>query len=194
VKEIGARLARGISILGHPFASILLLVAVYSARRTGPASATQAVLLIGIAILLPLGLFMYLRVRSGRWGTVDASVATERPALFRFVLPLLLAVGAAIAFVWTTRFGFLARGIVSIFVLLAAAALGNRWIKASLHVAFAAYAAVVLLRVAPYAGVAVLVFLPALAWARVAMGRHSWTEVIAGGALGAAVGILTVVL
>jgi len=187
-------MARAVSILGHPFVSILLVVAVYAARRTGPASASQAVLLIGIAILLPLGIFMYARVRSGRWGTVDASIASERPALFRFVLLLLLAVGASIACVWTTRFGFLARGIVSILVLLAAAALGNRWIKASLHVAFAAYAAVVLLRIAPYAGVAVLVFLPVLAWARVAMGRHSMTEVGAGGALGAAVGILTVTL
>jgi membrane-associated phospholipid phosphatase len=148
----------------------------------------QPVALIAIAILLPLGLFMYRKVRSGRWGTIDASNPRERPALFRFGLVLIVVVGAFIAF--SPRLRFLSRGIVAILVLLAVAALVNRFVKASLHLAFAAYGAVILLRFAPAIGIGVLVFLPLLAWARVAMGRHTPAETAVGAAIGAAVGAL----
>jgi len=184
-------LARAISVVGHPFVTILLLVSVVAARRSGPAEAMQPVALIAIAILLPIGLFMYRKVRSGRWGTIDASNPRDRPALFRFGLVLIVVVGAFIAF--SPRLRFLGRGIVAIVVLLAVAALVNRFVKASLHLAFAAYVAVILLRFAPAIGIGVLLFLPLLAWARVAMGRHSTAEIAAGAGIGTAVGALALV-
>lgn len=182
-------LARVISIVGHPFVSILILVGVVAGIRMGPAGALQPLGIVALAVLLPLGIFMYRRVRSGRWGSIDASLAAERPALFLLALALVVGLGAFVAL--SPRLGFLSRGIVSVLLLLSVAAFLNRWIKASLHVAFAAYSGTVLLRLALPVGLAVLAFLPALAWARLAMQRHTFPEICAGCAIGAAVGVLT---
>jgi hypothetical protein len=116
----------------------------------GPAAALQPFAVVALAVLLPLGIFMYLRVRSGRWGSIDASLAAERPALFLLALALVVGLGAFAAL--SPRLGFLSRGIVSVLLLLSVAAFLNRWIKASLHVAFAAYSGTVLLRLAPPVG------------------------------------------
>jgi hypothetical protein len=155
----------------------------------GPANALQPLGVVALAVLLPLGIFMYRRVRSGRWGSVDASLAAERPALFLLSLALVVGLGAFVAL--SPRLGFLSRGIVSVLFLLSVAAFLNRWIKASLHVAFAAYSGTVLLRLALPVGLGMLAFLPALAWARLAMHRHTFAEICAGCAIGAAVGVLT---
>ena len=184
-------LARAISIVGHPFVSILILVGVAATLRMGPAAALQPLAVVALAVLLPLGVFMYRRVRSGRWGSIDASLAAERPALFFLALALVVGLGAFVAL--SPRLGFLSRGIVSVLLLLSVAAFLNRWIKASLHVAFAAYSGTVLLRLALPVGLAVLAFLPVLAGARLAMHRHTFPEICAGCAIGGAVGVLTLV-
>ena len=182
-------LARAISIVGHPFVSILILVGVVATLRMGPAAALQPLGVVALAVLLPLGIFMYRRVRSGHWGSIDASHPAERPALFLLALALVVGLGAFVALL--PRLGFLSRGILAVLLLLCVAAFLNRWIKASLHVAFAAFSGTVLLRLALPVGLAVLAFLPVLAWARLAMRRHTFPEICAGCAIGGAVGILT---
>ena len=140
----------------------------------------QSVALVTVAVLLPLGTFMYLRMRSGRWSTIDASRPAERPPLY--FVALSLAALAAAWFATSPGLGFLGRGGAAVCLLLVVAALLNRWIKTSLHVAFAAYAAAVLLFLNPPAGLAFLAFVPVLGWARLAMRRHSlpkcWSELL----------------
>ena len=185
-------LARVLSIVGHPFVAVVLLVAAVATRRVGPAAALEPLAVIGAVVLLPLWWFMYRRARSGRWSTIDASQATERPALYTLALGLLICMGVLVA--RSPRLGYLGRGIVSTLLLLALAGFLNRWIKASLHLAFGAYTGIVLLRFAPALGLAVLAFLLPLGWARVAMQRHTVLEVCVGAALGVAVGALAVAL
>jgi hypothetical protein len=179
-------------VIGHPFAAVILLVAAVAARRAGPAAALEPLAVIGAAVLLPLWLFMSRRARSGRWSNIDASERTERPALYAVALGLLICVGVFV--VRSPRLGYLGRGILSTLLLLVLAGFLNRWIKASLHLAFGAYTGVVLLRFAPALGLAVLAFLLPLGWARVAMHRHTVLEVCVGAAIGMAVGALAVSL
>lgn len=84
------------------------------------------------------------------------------------------------------------RGCIAVLAMIGAAAILNRWIKLSNHVAFAVFAAVVLLRVEWRVGAPVILVVPMLAWSRIALGRHSAAAVIGGACLGAIAGLLLV--
>jgi membrane-associated phospholipid phosphatase len=138
-------------------------------------------------VIVPLGYFLRRQVRVGRWQTVDASEPGDRTALYLVAIPLLLALLLA-ATAFPVLVG-LARGVAAVLAILVLAFLLNRWVKTSLHMAFAGYVAVACLASVRVVGVVLLVFLPLLAWARLAMGRHRPVEVVMGAALGLAVGI-----
>lgn len=138
-------------------------------------------------VILPLGWFMGRQVRRGHWQNVDASQRTERPALYAMAI-----IGTAILilyFMWIPSLRFLSRGALALLVLLIAARAANRWIKLSLHVAYASAVAILLLQFQLQTGIAFLIFVPILVWARLAMGRHSLREVLAGVSLGTALGL-----
>jgi len=67
------------------------------------------------------------------------------------------------------------------------------WIKVSLHAASAALAAAVLLWRGLPLGWLLGAMLPMLAWSRIALGRHRWSEVAMGLVVGAATGTLRIV-
>jgi membrane-associated phospholipid phosphatase len=73
--------------------------------------------------------------------------------------------------------------------MLCIAALVNRWIKLSLHVASLAFAGVAAWALSPVFAAVALLLVPALAWARLRMGRHALREVLGGAALGVATGV-----
>ena len=190
-----ARLARWISIVGHPFSFILTLVLATSWQGADRAAAVRSAAIVVGLVLLPLGLFLWWRRASGRWSTVDASEPHNRPALYAAALGLLVPlvlhylVAADTSAVSPTR--NLLTGALAVGLLLALGAAANGWIKLSLHTAFAVFAGVVLTRTQPPLGFAILAFAPVLAWARLAMARHSLGEVTGGALLGAGVGALT---
>lgn len=182
--------ARWVSILGHPFVFVMLLVAVSTLQAQGAWAALRAVIIVCVVTLIPVGLFMINRVRSGKWGTVDASSRSERPALYALAACLIGAL--CLLALRTSGMGHIAKGASSILVLLLISYLMNRWIKASLHMAFCAFTGVVGFRIDPAFGIAVLTYLPLLAWARLAMNRHTVREVVAGTGIGAVVGAILI--
>jgi membrane-associated phospholipid phosphatase len=188
-------LARWISILGHPFTFVLILVLATSGRGDGGVAAYRAAAIVLAVVLVPLGLFFWRRRASGRWTTIDASEPHNRPALYAAALALLVPLALYYRFAasnggaeTTSR---LLTGTLAAGLLLGLAAAANRWIKLSLHTAFAVFAGVVLAGTQPALGFAILAFAPILGWARLAMGRHALEEVVGGAVLGAAVGLFT---
>jgi hypothetical protein len=174
-------LARTLSVAAHPLPVTVLLVL---AQGASPALAlTMAALL-----LLPLALFLRHQVRRGAWEHVDASRPEERPALFRLALGLLGGALAATLLLLPAP-GALARGLAGALVLIGVAYAALRWTKLSLHLAFAGYAAGVLLPLRPATGLALLGLLPLLAWSRLHLRRHRLSETVAGAVLGIAVGL-----
>lgn len=135
------QLARWVSILAHPFIMVALLVAVPAMRRSS-GNAIKSVLLVVIAVVVPIAVLMFRQVRCGRWSNVDASKPSERPVLFIVALAGLVA-----ALGWlllNDPQSFLVRGMVVVVAFLLIAALLTRWVKLSLHVAFAALTATTL--------------------------------------------------
>ena len=129
------------------------------------------------------------QVKRGRWSHVDASVREERQQLNLFLAALLVLVSTAL---WATDrpWGVVA-GVGSAALVAAVAHATRRWLKISLHVAFATFAPAFLY---PRVGGALvlLAVAAAVAWSRLALSRHTRQEVVYGGALGAAVGALFV--
>lgn len=178
------RVAHTVSVVLHPFA-VFAALALLGARRLDPGSMPRTALGITVAIVLLSG-FIWQRRYRGHWETVDASRRQERPLLY--ALALVIAVGY---WLWMGgRASPASSGVLAAVAMLCVASVANRWVKLSLHMAGLAFAAIALLALVPPAGIVALVLMPILGWSRWRMARHGWHEVVGGGALGVAAGLV----
>ena len=175
-------LARWVSILAHPFIMVGILVTVAARRYGPPADATRILLWTTLFTILPLVILMTIQVRRGSWAHVDASHPRERPLLFAVGAIGLLALLACL-FVLRPH-SILIRGVVGTLAMLATCAVVTRWVKVSLHMAFAALTTTSLMLLGSPIGWALLAVLPLLAWSRLVLGRHRPLEVALGALAG----------
>jgi hypothetical protein len=186
VAQMKIPVARVISIVGHPFVLLVLLV-LLPRLQNSPSDAVHKTLLFAGIVLVPLALLIWRCVSSGEWRTVDASDREDRPLLYRTILAVLCV--ATVYFVFVERTPAIGRGCGVSAGMVAIAAAGNRWIKVSLHVAFACFCGILLGRVRLAFGLPILLLVPALIWSRVVLSRHVFSKTIGGvilGGLGAA--------
>jgi hypothetical protein len=190
--ETTERAARWVSILAHPFVMAGVMVAAVAMRRSS-GDAFRSVLLVAACVVAPIAVLMFLQVRRGRWSNVDASNPSERPALFVVALAGLVA-----AMAWllvNDPRSFLVRGILVVAAFLLLAALMTRlWVKVSLHMAFAAFAATTLCLLGSRVGYALVGVVPLVFWSRIALARHRVVELVAGLTLGVVAGAALVLL
>lgn len=181
------RVARALSILGHPLLS-LPMAALLLAMHGGAGPLRLAALALGLGAIA-IGVMAYSRwqVRRRRWQHVDASGRDERRSLNRFLL-VLFAVAAVAAWAWSPQREF-ALGLALSALLVAAAMLTARWCKLSLHVAFAMYAAVLLVSLSWLACAAGVAFAAAVAWSRLVLARHVPRDLAAGAVAGLLAGL-----
>ena len=187
----GIAFARFVSIVGHPFTFVVLLLSLPFWRR-GDLNGLRVAGLVAVIGFVPLGLFMRERYRSGRWQTVDASAPADRPVAFVAVLAVL--VPFTIYFQVVEHSAVLVRDCLVLAGMILVAAMLSRWIKISGHMAFAALSAVIFARVNIVSGMAAGSFLPVLGWSRVALARHTYPEVFVGFILGIAAGVMMLCL
>ncbi|HEY0160385.1 MAG TPA: hypothetical protein VGF28_24070 [Thermoanaerobaculia bacterium] len=170
-------LARWLSIAGHPFVLIPLTVGA-STRSLFWAA------VIAASTTLPLLAIIIRNVRKGRWSDADVSRHDQRSGLYHAGLPILL-LSALVLYVLGADPRLL-RGIAAGVAMAVAGLIGNRWLKISMHMMFAAFCAVAISRAYPGAltVAAATLFLAALAWSRNHLKRHTWPEIATGLALG----------
>lgn len=184
--------ARWLSIVAHPFVMVGVMVGAAAARRSSGAEAVRSVLVVLAFTVVPLLVLMVRQVRSGAWENVDASNTRERPMLY---LVGGLALMALLAYLALARpQSFLIRGLACTLVMLAVCAAATPWIKVSLHMAFAALAATTLTLIGSRVGWVLVPVVPALAWSRLALGRHRPLEVVLGVFLGFSAGLAIILL
>ncbi len=182
-------LARWVSILAHPFVMVALLVAVPATRQSS-GNVVQSVLLVIIAVVVPIAVLMFLQVRRGRWSNVDASKPSERPVLFMVALAGLVAALAWLLF--NDPQSFLMRGMLTVAAFLLVSALLTRWVKLSLHVAFAALTTTTLVLLGSAVGYTLMAVVPVVFWSRIALARHRVHELVVGLVLGVLTGVVLV--
>lgn len=176
-------LARALSIAGHPLAVIPLTIAATTRNWLWTA-------LVAATTTLPLVLLISRNVRRGRWSDFDVSRRDQRLGLYRAGIPLLLLAAALLLLAGASP--RMLRALLAAALLLASGALGHRFLKISMHMMFAAFCAVILVRFHPGTAAAVVAFLLLVGWSRLHLGRHTRTEVAVGTLLGAAAGALAV--
>jgi membrane-associated phospholipid phosphatase len=178
--------ARTLSVVGHPGLLMPAAVAWGAARANVPMPLLQAAVATAVGVALIVGAYSLWQVRTGNWSHVDASQPSERRQLNRFLVLLLFAAAAVLAW-WAPAPGF-AVGPALAGTLVVVVHLLRRWLKVSQHAAFAMFAATLVWP--SIAGTALLLTLAAgVAWSRLVLRRHTPAEVALGLLLGAATGV-----
>lgn len=144
------------------------------------------------AFVLAVVLFVIVGVMFGFFSNFDVSKREQRPLLFSFsafvafcyLLSILIFNGPKILLV-----GFFAfvLGLIAVIII-------NRWIKASIHLAVAT-SALLLLGIA-YKGYffLLLALIPLLAWSRIKLKEHSLKETIVGSILGIVITLIVYII
>lgn len=178
--------ARWLSLVFHPFVMVGVMVGAAAAARQTAGEAVRSVTTVVVFTMVPLAVLMWRQVRRGRWENVDASNRAERPILYVVGAAGVVALLAYLLLI--PQQAFMLRGVVATLGMMAVSALATRWVKVSLHMAFAALSATALAFVRSPVGYALLLALPALAWSRLTLKRHTLLEVALGALIGAGVG------
>ena len=179
--------ARALSILGHPL-PVLMLTLLALAAHDRIATGTLLRMALGFAAVAAIVVaYSRWRVRRGDWRHVDASGIGERRHLNRFLLVVLLASALLAAAGSQPR---LATPLALSALLVVLAMATARWWKLSLHLAFAMFAAMSLLRISWWAFAAMVAFAALLAWSRLQLARHAPRDLVAGACGGAIAGLL----
>lgn len=179
-------LARGISILGHPFVMVAAMVSGAALHSRTPGQAARSIPIVMLITVVPVALLMIQQVRRGAWKDADASDPRDRPVL---LIAGTLGVVALLAYLGLRQpQSFVIRGAAGTLGMLGACAIATRWLKVSLHLAFATLAVTMLLLLGSPIGWILLALLPALAWSRLFLSRHSRAELVAGLLIGLAAG------
>ncbi|CAN7444329.1 hypothetical protein [Rhizobacter sp. LjRoot28] len=179
-------LARTLSVVGHPALLMPAAVAGGAWFHQAPVRALAVGAAATLAVSACVMGFSAWRVRTGRWQHPDASVPVERHELNRFLLLLLL--GGAVALAAAGEDGVMAAGLGLSGAIVAFAQLLRRWMKVSLHAAFAVFSAA-LLWPGPPAFALVLLLALGVGWSRWWLRRHRAVEVLTGWATGAVAGL-----
>lgn len=179
--------ARAVSILLHPVVVMLAAAGVAAGAVEGRPGLVWQALGITLATAAVVMGYSAWQARSGRWSHIDASQRHERSQLNRFASWLLLGLAVALALAGADR-GIVAAIGLSGVVVLAGHLLRGR-LKASLHVAFAMFAALITWP-HPVAFCALLLAALVVAWSRLVLRRHGFAEVVVGAGLGAVCGLV----
>lgn len=180
-------LARLVSLSGHPLATLPAALLLVSALRADGAGAPLR-LALGLAAFAALVMALSWRqVRLGRWTHVDASAPRERRTLNLALFAATASAAALAGGVAHDARVALALGLAA--GILAFALLTARWWKLSLHVAFAAFAAILLWPLHPLATAGALAFAGAIAWSRLRLARHAPRDLVAGAVAGLCAGL-----
>jgi hypothetical protein len=182
------QLARFVSIAGHPLVLVPLAIALATFGRL-PHATAATILAVVLASMAVLAVYVVIQVRRGAWTNVDVSTREHRPKMY---LVAIASTVAALALLYSGghRPEVLRGTAAALAVLIAGFAINYTWLKMSLHTAFAMYAAMMAATADPLLGAIGLAIALAVGWSRVALGRHTIPEVIAGVSIGAAAGLL----
>ena len=172
------KIAKAISFIGHPLLTIPLFVAVMMfAFEDFEKALLNSALIIG-CIFLPLFLRMYIKSRNGTYTNLDVSDRIQRKTLFTFIIPLMVVV--TFILFKTSPASNLSLSVLFGTILVIISQIINLFIKSSLHVSLNIYLSALVMTADLRIGIAVFLFSGLIAWSRIALGRHTWKEVVFG--------------
>lgn len=181
------KVAKLISIIGHPLLTIPIYVAIVMfAFEDFKTASFNSFLIIG-GIFLPLVLKMYIKSKNGSYTNFDVSDRIQRKSLFTFVIPLMIIV-TVISFK-TQQTPAFSLSVLFATILVLISQIVNLFIKSSLHVSLNIYLSFLMMTVNFKVGIIVLLLSGLIAWSRVVLKRHTIAEVTYGFGLGLVISV-----
>ena len=176
--------AMWLSRVFHPFiisVSVLFIAQLFQGYAWFGAAAWTA--LCFMVVIVPVLLFILLRVRSGRYQDADVSVREDRYLLYALAGGCFILLVALLAFLQAPT--IVQQTLQAALFAVAVGALFNRYVnKLSLHTLTVAGCAAVFLFVRPSAGITLGLVSLLVGWSRVYLTRHTLAEVIWGWVVG----------
>ena len=181
------KIARIISIVGHPLLTIPLYVLfVMVGFEDIKRAALNSFLIIG-CIFIPLALWLFVKSRNGTYTNFDVSDRKQRKSVFVFIIPILCVVTYILY--KTGQSSHLWQSMFFALLLVVILQLVNFKIKSSMHVALNIYLAFLVMTVNYKIGIVILLLTGLIGWSRIVLGRHSIKEVVFGAVIGFTVSI-----
>lgn len=163
--------------------AIILLLSFASAASLGDALKWASVA-VGLSVF-PVFLIVIYLLRTGRLANVFANVREQRTKIY--VMNSLCAVAGVIILAYlgapVTLVATFAAGLSATLIFMCI----NFWWKISLHTAFIAASATVLVILYGWMGVPTITLVPLTAWARIELKSHSLAQAVAGAVLAAGI-------
>ena len=182
-------LARIISFLSSPFVLLLPTPFILVFKETGNIFYSLKWTFFSYIFLFSVVFFVLLGMFLGFFSDYDVSKKEERPKLFAF--------GGIITFLYLGSL-ILLNGPKVLYLVIFGIILGvftislvNNWIKASIHTATVSAFTLFLIILFGNMFIPILLLIPAMAWARVKIKKHTLQEALVGGFLGI---VLTIIV
>ncbi len=182
--QMRQRIANLTSNILNPFPLSLALIFLLSFTSTSRTiDAIKWGLISAASSILPVSLAIIYLVRNGKLDTIFTNVRSQRTKIY--LVAGLFAIVGFIILSYLKAPPILAAGFVAglstalIFMLI------NLWWKISLHTAFVAASATVLVMLYGWAATVTVVLVPIIAWARIELKHHSLAQAASGAVLAA---------
>ena len=184
------RIAKLISVAGHPLLTIPLFVVfvMFSFENIGKA-VFISFLIIG-CIFIPLIVRLYLKSKNGSYTNFDVSDRKQRKSDFVFILPILCIVTFVNYKTGQSTNMFLSMLMATILVFILQ--LINHYVKSSLHVSLNIYLSFLVITINYKIGIILLILTGFIGWSRIVSGRHTLKEVLFGAAIGLTVSLIMI--
>jgi hypothetical protein len=187
--EISKRkIARFISVVGHPLITIPLYVIIVMFAFEDFKRASFVSLLIVGGIFIPLSVRLFLKSQNGSYTNFDVSDRQQRKSVFVFVLPLLILVTFILYKTGQSKGIFL--GVLFATILTALSQIVNFFIKSSLHVSLNIFLSFLMMPLFFKLGICMLGLTAIIGWSRVVLGRHTKREVFFGAGVGTIISLI----
>ena len=185
------KLARTISIIGHPLFLGSLYVMLMSFHNLPKQTALAVSIAVTTLITIPIIFNNWRKTKKGTYTNFDVSDQQQRKGFYPFAITLFVVL---LLVFWVFDFPkeVISKSLV-FFGMVLLMALINLRLKASMHAGIAFYIAVSVFSIGLLPGMLLLGFAMLISWSRLKMKRHTLLELIVGGFIGIVFGWLSLI-
>lgn len=186
------KLARTISIIGHPLLLGSIYVVLMSFHNLPKHTAMAVSVSVILLITIPIVFNNWRKTKKGTYTNFDVSDQQQRKGFYPFVITL-FAILILVFWVFDFPKAVISKSLL-FFAMVLLMALINLWLKASMHAGIAFYIAVSVFSIGFWPGMFLLGLALLISWSRLEMKRHSEFELIVGSLLGIIFGWLSLIV
>lgn len=171
--------SRILSAVFNPIFSLLIFFGVYALEKMNYQEAFKNLLLMLFIVVIPIFIWIYWNVKTGRYTNMDVSNRKQRNSLYIFNF-IVIAIYIALLYFTKQKFDFTLI-IIFLFILLVVMQISNFFIKSSMHTSANVFVSALFFTLNPLFGFVWLMITLMVGVSRIVLKRHTPKEVMMGG-------------